>query len=406
MGAEGAVMASGEGRPQPVAPVARLAAVDALRGLALFGVLAINLETAFRISIFQQFLPNPPSRGLDRIIEAALTILVDFKALTLFSLLFGLGLAIQYDRLSQGGAPTRLLVRRLVILLGFGLIHLTLIWNGDILTEYALAGLAVLPFLGAGNAVVAAGAALFLALYIFNPLLPVLAPLPDDAWLKHQVASAAQAYGQGGYGEVLAQRLRELPGIYSLEAYLFPRTMGLMLLGVLAWRVGFIARAGERPRALSTWGGVLAFLGLVLTLASTARRFLGWPDLGRIGTIAEHFSATALGLGYATLVLAVFSSKAGAALLGWMAPLGRMAFSNYIAQSLILGWVFYGYGLGLFNRLSIAQGLVLTVTLYAAQAVISWLWLRRFRHGPLEWLWRVLMYRGWDRGALRALHPG
>lgn len=386
--------------PGPVAPAERLGAVDALRGLALFGVLTINLETAFRVSIFRQFLPHPPAQGLDRAIEAGLAILLDFKALALFSLLFGVGLAIQYDRLAPGGRMA-LLVRRLVILLGFGAIHLTLIWNGDILTEYALAGLVVLPFLGARNAIVAAGAGLFLLLYIVNPMLPVLTPLPDDAWLQEQVAGAAQAYGHGGYVAVLVQRLHELPGIFSLEAFVFARTVGLMLLGVLAWRMGGVSKAGQRSRSLAGWGAVLVLVGLVLAFASTARAYSGWPDLGRAGMVAEHISAITLALGYAALVLASFSSRRGAALLGWARPLGRTAFSNYIAQSLILGWVFYGYGLGLFNRLSLAQGLVLAAALYAGQVLISWLWLKRFRYGPLEGLWRALMYRrpGWGRRA-------
>lgn len=386
----------------PVAPAKRLGAIDALRGLALFGVLAINLETAFRVSIFQQFLPTPPSQGLERAVAAGLAMFLDFKAFALFSLLFGVGLAIQYDRLGRTGARTVLLVRRLIVLLGFGLIHLTLIWNGDILTEYALAGLVALPFLFADKAMIAAGAVLFLALYILNPLLPVLTPLPGGDWVQDEVDRAGQAYGFGGYAEVLAQRLRELPGIFSLEAFAFPRTIGLMLLGALAWRTGVIAKGSGRGRSLAAAGAVLLLLGLVLTLASSARDYSGWPDLGRLGTMAEHLGAVALALGYAALALAAFTSRTGALLLGWARPLGRMAFSNYIAQSLILGWVFYGYGLGLFDRLSLAQGLVLTIALYAAQAVLSGLWLKRFRYGPLEWLWRVLMYGRVDWAARAA----
>jgi uncharacterized protein len=392
----------------PVAPAERLGAIDTLRGLALFGVLVINLETEFRVSIFQQLLPGPPIHGLERMISAALEILVDFKAFALFSLLFGVGLAIQFDRLAWTSARLVLLVRRLIVLLGFGLIHLTLIWNGDILTEYALAGLVVLPFLFAAPRAVAIGAGAFLGLYVFNPWLPVLTPLPGGTWLQDQIVLAAQAYGHGAYVEGLAQRLRELPGIFSLEAFVFARTVGLMLLGVLAWRMGVAAGVARRAPAVAASGTGLVIVGLVLSLASTARGYLGWPDLGRVGTMAEHASAIVLALGYAALVLAACSSKTGAVLLGWAGPLGRMAFSNYIAQSLILGWVFYGYGLGLFNRLSLAQGLILTVVLYAGQVVTSGMWLRLFRYGPLEWQWRAVMYGRMDwpeRAARRTVGP-
>src|SRR6266446_9316161 len=132
----------------PVNPSERIDAIDVLRGIALFGVLAINITSEFRISIFEQFLAHKhPSSPLDRVVETILTLAVDLKAFALFSLLFGAGLAIQFERLSKSPRRTVLLLRRLIGLLAFGLIHLCLIWNGDILTEYALAGLFVLPLL-------------------------------------------------------------------------------------------------------------------------------------------------------------------------------------------------------------------------------------------------------------------
>jgi uncharacterized membrane protein YeiB len=224
-----------------------------LRGLALFGVLAINLETEFRVSIFRQLLPSAPYPGWDGIVDAALNLFVDMKAFALFSFLFGVGLAIQFDRLATSSRRTSLLVRRLLVLLLFGLIHLVLIWNADILTEYALAGFVVLPFLFA-------------------------------------------------------------------------------------------------PR----W----------IILAS----------------------------GYAALVIAVAQTSIGTKLLRWAEPVGRMAFTNYIMQSIVLGFIFYGYGLGLFGKLGSMTGLLLVLGIYAAQIVMSRLWLAHFAYGPIEWLWRALMY--------------
>ena len=119
-----------------------------MRGIALFGVLIINLVMEFRVSIFEQFLNQPSIRGpLDPILDTLLLLLFSQKALALFSLLFGLGLAIQFDRLRENPCRLRLLLRRLTALLAIGLLHLLLIWNDDILTEYAVAGFIVLPFL-------------------------------------------------------------------------------------------------------------------------------------------------------------------------------------------------------------------------------------------------------------------
>src|SRR5881394_2351361 len=134
--------------PSSVPPEERIASFDILRGVALFGVMAVNLETEFRVSIFQQFLPaGRPLLMSDRIVEDFVSFVLELKAFALFSLLFGVGLAIQSDRLSGTGRAPYWLARRLGVLLLLGLIHLLFIWNGDILTEYALAGFLVLPFL-------------------------------------------------------------------------------------------------------------------------------------------------------------------------------------------------------------------------------------------------------------------
>ena len=127
-----------------VAPDDRIESIDVVRGVALFGVLIVNLITGFRVSIFQQFLGTTSAEAnADHVVERIVSLAFEFKAICLFALLFGLGLAIQFDRLGQHGRPLYWLFRRLAVLLAFGLIHLLLIWNGDILTEYALAGLIV-----------------------------------------------------------------------------------------------------------------------------------------------------------------------------------------------------------------------------------------------------------------------
>ena len=185
----------------PTAPSSRLGSIDALRGIALFGVLAINLETEFRVSIFQQFLLRAPDQGLGGLVDRELDIFIDMKAFALFSLLFGVGLAIQFERLGYAERRTSLLVRRLLVLLVFGLIHLFLIWNGDILTEYALAGLVVLPFLFGPTWLMAIGCATFLALFLLQPLLPAPFPLPGHAWLAEHVREANQIYANGTFPE-------------------------------------------------------------------------------------------------------------------------------------------------------------------------------------------------------------
>src|SRR3954467_13298144 len=145
----------------PIAPSQRIEAIDVLRGLALLGVIAINVVFEFRVDFFEQFLPASGSLpAIDQALKRFLVPAVELKAFALFSLLFGAGLAIQFDRLANHPRRTMLLLRRLAVLLVIGAVHLVLIWNGDILVEYALAGFAVLPLLFAPRRLALAAAAL------------------------------------------------------------------------------------------------------------------------------------------------------------------------------------------------------------------------------------------------------
>ena len=177
--------------PKPIDPARRIDAIDALRGIALFGVLAINLVMGFRVSFFEQFLLAKRSASpIDRAVETILILGIDMKAFALFSLLFGAGLAIQFERLSASPRRARLLLRRLAVLLAIGLLHLCLIWHGDILTEYALAGLVVLPFLWGPRWLLACSALAFLALYLLIQAYPPAGLFPASATIAHAVAEA------------------------------------------------------------------------------------------------------------------------------------------------------------------------------------------------------------------------
>jgi len=353
----------------PVAPMDRLAAIDVLRGLALFGVMAINLVFEFRVSIFERFLPPTEAASpLDRAVETFLIRAMDSKAFALFSLLFGVGLAIQFDRLADN-RRTVLLLRRLTVLLAIGLAHLIVVWNGDILTEYALAGFVALPFLFGPRWLLAASGLLFVGLYL---TLPPLMSLPDPAWMADHVRAARHLYGTGGLMDVLVFRIGELAAIAPLHVAVFPRTLALFLLGAFVWRTGVLRRASESRGLLFS----VAIAGLALAIIAAGSKL----------------AAVTLALGYGALIIGLMSNQFGSRLLAWAAPLGRMAFTNYLAQSLIFGWVFYGYGLGLFGRLGAAAALGFGVAVYAAQAVISQWWLKWHNFGPVEWLWRRLMY--------------
>jgi uncharacterized protein len=383
----------------PIDPSERIGAIDILRGIALFIVLAINTATEFRVSIFEQFLPAATTAGLaDQISEAAVLAL-HTKGFILFSFLFGVGLAIQFERLAANQRRFTLMVRRLVILLAFGLTHLFLIWNGDILTEYAIVGFAVLPFLYGPRWLLAAASALCLALYVASPLLPPLIAFPDRAWITHHVAEARQVYGAGGFMQILAFRIDEVRSIAPLHVYTMPRTLGLFLLGAWVWRTGLFRPAARRSYLVVAACGFMLAIGAWMTVAGAEGVALGWP-LHWPGRAAFQFLAQlVLACGYGAAIVVLADHPMGRKLVAWAGPVGRMAFTNYIAQSVILSLIFYGFGLALFGQLSVAQSLAIAVLIYAGQAAFSAWWLSRFRFGPIEWLWRSLMYGEWQAGS-------
>ncbi|WP_217343242.1 DUF418 domain-containing protein [Rhodanobacter sp. C01] len=378
---------------QPITVADRIHAIDILRGIALFGVLAVNLVGEFRVSLFQQFLPATPFVSpLDGAVEHFISFFLEMKAFALFSILFGVGLAIQSERLAHSGCRLRLLVRRLVALLAIGLVHLLLIWNGDILTEYALAGLVVLPLLWLPIWCTALAAFGLLAFYIAMPALSLPISWPSMLWLQQHVLEANHVYAAGSYGQILRFSWSELAQILPLHEFVFPRTLGLFLVGMLAWRSGVLRNPYRHQGLLLIVIGLGLMLGILLNSPTLTQAMASWRMPPAMRSCLENAAGTFMGLGYGASVIALVEFTRARSVLQVFAPLGRMAFTNYLMQSLIFSWVFYGYGLGYFGRLGAAETLLFGIIFYTCQMALSAWWLRRYRFGPIEWLWRTLMY--------------
>lgn len=371
----------------PTTPSERLESLDVLRGIALFGVMAINLVVAFRISLFQRYSSDYLTDStLDLALATLLWLFIETKALTIFTMLFGVGLAIQIERLGGHDKAKSLLIRRLVILLIIGLVHMLLIWPGDILTLYAIAGLIALNFMFGSRDRLVNGALIFAAIYI---AFLVLWPWPDiDAkTIEAYNADATRAHESGSFIQVLLIHWRAVPEIATWNLLGLPQTVALFLFGAWIWRSDIVQNPAANKRLLLAvaWIGCLG--GLTLLLAGTLADYAS----GRAGVLLS-LSMIGLALGYSAIVILVANGPHGQKWLGWATPVGRMAFTNYLAQSVIFALIFFGYGLGLFNRLGVAATLAIGIAVYALQAVASAWWLRRHRFGPMEWLWRSLMY--------------
>ncbi len=382
---------------QPIAPDERIATLDVLRGLALLGILLMNMEGFVGPLDLSTTGIDPHWQGVDRWADAFVYVFVQGKFFTLFSLLFGAGFAVMAQRAEAAGRDfTGFYLRRSLGLLGIGLAHALLLWSGDILVAYALLSFLLLAFREAPRAwLPAMGMLSYLAAIGLMLLLGAMVMLlPADA---AQAASAQaaieaqrQAYGHGTYAQAVLQRLHDFGASLGALLVVGPQVLGMFLIGSWFARSGAIARPDQHAR-LFAWlrRGALP-LGLALMLASAW--YQPWLAPGRFDLRSAVAYATGsvagllMCLGY--LAWGVRWSHA----LRWLAPAGRMALSNYLGQSLVCTLLFYDYGLGWFEQMGRAWQLLFAVALFAAQVAFSRFWLRRFRFGPVEWLWRAITY--------------
>ncbi len=384
---------------QPVAASERIVRLDVLRGLALFGILLMNIE-AFSGPLDLSFTGiDPRWTGWDYWADAFVYVFVQGKFFTLFSLLFGVGFAVMAQRAEQAGREfTLFYLRRSLGLLLIGLVHALLVWSGDILVCYALLSFVLLAFREAPRSwLPVLGSVAYLGAVMLMLLLgAIMALVPDKDAM--QMVSTAQAsidaqrlaYGHGSYLQAVAQRLRDFGTAMGALLLVGPQVLGMFLLGAWFARSGAIVEPARFPRLWAVLRWLLLPLGLALMLGSVSlQSYMPPGQFGmRTGVV---YALTALAgllmcLGY--LAWGVRCSQR----LQWLAPAGRMALSNYLGQSLVCTLVFYGYGLGGFEQMGRAWQLAFAVALFALQVVLSHLWLRHFRFGPAEWLWRWFTY--------------
>jgi uncharacterized protein len=376
---------------KPVDVSERYNILDLLRGIALFGVLLFNLLYFFRLSLFDHILNFHSHAGwANHAVDLLVTEFVEFKAFDLFSLTFGIGIAVQAERAGRRGVGVEaFLMRRFLILFGFGVCHMLLVSNVDILCLYAACGLLVIPLLRLPATVLAVGG---LAAIYLPSVFSGWPSLPPESVLPAHVADATRIYSHGSFGAILEFRWRETQAlIVPLLAGVAQKTFGLMLLGVAVWRSG-VVREPRRYRTL-LWAvcAAGAVVGLVNTttdvLSQSFKISVGVPAV--VDVLGSHLP---LAFAYAAGLLAWKRSKRADELTSPVAAAGRIALTNYLVQSLVFALLFYGYGFQLFGRLDPKTVAASGTAFYVLQIWFSVRWLRRYRFGPFEWLWRSLTY--------------
>jgi uncharacterized protein len=380
---------------QPAAPEGRFVTLDIVRGFALFGILAANMLIFGYLSPLYPPLSFPGLSGAERAAEWATRVLVEGSFYPIFAFLFGLGFALQ---LRKGDAVVPIFRRRLLVLLGIGLLHALLLWLGDILVTYALLGFALIPFRNRADRTLVrwiVGGTLYtlVVFYFVN-----LGAGGAGAFPPELVARLERVYREGSYLEVTGVRVSWFFLNLVNLAFLFPQILALFLLGLLVGRRGVATDpSAHRPLLRRTFRVALGVAVPIVALhgLSLARG----QGSALLDALDYALGSPALGFAYLSGLALLLSEGAWQRRLGALAAVGRTALSNYLLQSVVCTLIFYPYGLGLFGQLGPAWGLVLVAVIYAAQVVLSNLWLSRYRFGPAEWVWRALTYR--TRPAMR-----
>lgn len=386
----------------PVAPEERYALIDALRGFALAGVLLINLQY---LSVYA-LLPASaqgllPTAAFDAVAIAATEWLVNVKFITLFSLLFGFGFALQLERArTRGVGGIARYARRLLVLAAMGAVHGLFVWWGDILLTYAVVGLLMLAFVRVPDRVlVALGIVTAVALpSLLKPWMhPLLSAMPGQAEVS---AASVQAFTSTSWSRTLHANLvfSGWERVSSLALVSF--VLGRFLLGLWAGRRGLLQRPLEHLpllRRLCIGGFSIGVATWLLSWAGTTHAALPRLDGGArllVLRLLDGVAPLALGIGYAAGFVLLYQRPAWQRRLGVLAPVGRMALTHYLSQSVLGVALFYGIGLGVGPRWGMAGVLGAWVLIFGTQVLLSHLWLARFRYGPVEWLWRWVTYGG------------
>ncbi len=378
----------------------RITSLDVIRGVAVMGILVANLP-AFGLPDAAYFSPVAwgGTGPADRAVWAINFVAVEGKMRGLFSFLFGASMLLVIDRAEAAGEdPARVHYARMGWLFAIGLVHAYLIWWGDILSHYALVGAAAFLFRELSvRSLILVGAMLvgvqllvgaLIGLAVFSSGGSGLAGVfgtPPRVELAAELTALRGTLAQG-----IAYRAATNTNPLQLLMATGAETLGYMLWGMAALRSGLLTGAWERAR-YRRWAITSLAIGWPLYAALawvTVARAFDWRLIALESLALSTPVRPVLIVGYACLV--ILAMRPGGWLTDRIAAVGRAAFTNYLGTSVLMTAVFYGWGLGLFGRVGRAEMYVLVPLAWGLMLWWSKPWLDRYRHGPLEWLWRSL----------------
>ncbi len=399
----------------PVMAKNRIDYMDLLRGLAIFFILIANLRW------FSLYTPGYNGSfvfpEIDHWVHQLQHIFIEGKFYSIFSILFGWGIALQIKKSKKDDASTAQFIRRrLSFMLLLGGVHLFFIWEGDIVFLYGLVGFVLIALRNLSNrSLLITG-----ILLLLSPILLYLLKM-NFSWLnlpsEYLTRAGEKIYQLNGWIDQDTSRtsvLKESKSIFTNVAitfgdapyrfaYLFfvsriPKVLGAMLIGFVIGKTNFYVKVLKHKK-ITFWVSILGIIFFVplnyilITYFEDSSAYYSLQTKGLYYTIVYAFSVFPLALVYMIIIALLYENVRVQRLLNPVCAVGRTAFSNYIMHSLVAHIVFYGIGLGFMQQLGPLAWTIFAFVLFSIQVWGSNIWLRYFKFGPVEWVWRSLTYK-------------
>ncbi|WP_174612757.1 DUF418 domain-containing protein [Virgibacillus ihumii] len=369
----------------------RLTWIDAARGFAIFGIFIVNIGAFSAPYFLYGGAEEAWTAPVDQFIQAFKDVFFQASFYTLFSILFGFGFQIVKERVIDKGINVKLfLFRRLLILIGFGMIHAFLIWSGDILLSYGIVGLFLIAFIHRKNItliiwslILLGSSAAYFTMYLFN----------FREYLGYanfqEIRQAMESYTSNDLLVILSQNLHDWLYSNGVFTYILLLTtlLPMFLIGMFIARKRWLHNPELNRRVLwICWGVSLLFFAAL----KWGPYLYGNPEWFYF--IQDNVGGTASALFYLFSITLMYQSGIGAKLLKPFSHVGRLSLTNYILQSVIQFILFYGVGFGLYGSITPSVSIGVVVIVFSLQVIFSKWWMAKYRFGPLEWAWRSLTY--------------
>jgi len=395
-------------KTQPTQLSERIVSLDVLRGFAILGILIMNIQS---FSMIGASYLNPMAygdfTGTNKWIWMISHVFADMKFMTIFSMLFGAGVVLFTERLKEKGINSLAIhYRRTFWLLVIGLLHAYLLWYGDILVCYAVSALWVVLFrnskprtlLIVGLSVFSVGFILYLFTGMSIPFMPEESKigmlqgwLPDSEHINREMI----AY-QGSWLQQMDERIK---GAIMMQTMVFFiqtgwRAGGLMLIGMALYKTGVLSaeKSNRFYLRMVIIGLVPGFALVLFGMKTNFDNNFSMEYSFFLGSQFNYWGSLLVSLGYLGLVVLFVKSGIMPWLQRSLKAVGQMAFTNYLMQTIICTTIFYGHGFGLYGKLERTEQILIVLVIWIFQIIVSPMWLKYFRYGPFEWLWRSLTY--------------